>query len=172
MVHLADKSTQKVATDRKKRVIEHATVPHHFNRIYLGGVHVLSVLAIAYLIWWKCDWRTLVFAFVFYHAAAVGVTAGSHRLWVRRGEGKEDSALIVLVPCFPHSCDPGVWWRLRECVSESSARFFGDRNRTGTGGREKKASRCIPLLIPAREKVGGDAAVCVLAAQEGCSHMM
>ena len=52
--------------------------------IYMAYIHIAAVAAVFYIP--SCTWQTLLFSVFLYVLSGLGITAGAHRLWLRRGQ--------------------------------------------------------------------------------------
>ncbi|GBP32242.1 hypothetical protein EVAR_27666_1 [Eumeta japonica] len=69
----------------------------YFNLLYFGYWHLAALYGL-YLCFTSAKWATIVFAFILYVGAELGITAGAHRLWSHRSyKAKLPLQLILLV---------------------------------------------------------------------------
>jgi stearoyl-CoA desaturase (delta-9 desaturase) len=69
------------------------------NVVFIGLAHALALVAIAYLIWVRCSWQTVVLAASWMTLVGLSVTGGYHRLFAHRSY-KASRALQVFYLLF------------------------------------------------------------------------
>ncbi|CAH2209447.1 jg23320 [Pararge aegeria aegeria] len=68
----------------------------YFNLLTFGYAHLITLYGM-YLAWTTATWKTLIFNHIIFMLAAVGVTAGAHRLWTHRAYKAKMPLQIILM---------------------------------------------------------------------------